>query len=63
MIKALERMGERMLGRVLPNATAKAFCTPWSQCVYCGGSCYREVYHAADCSTDYYACCDHSSHC
>ena len=58
MIKSVERMGERLLARVLPTQSARAGCIPQTYCSYCGSGVYKRIWIYADCSWDSSACAD-----
>jgi hypothetical protein len=51
MINAMARAGDRLLARLLPQATAGAFCNPQTYCVWCGSYWYSRVWVYADCSS------------
>ena len=59
MLKLLERSGEQLLARLLPQATARAFCRPQTYCNFCGvigPYAYRRVWIYADCSSESAGC-------
>jgi hypothetical protein len=56
MLNLLERSGERLLARLLPQATARAFCRPQTYCTWCATGAYRRVWIYADCSSESSAC-------
>ncbi|WP_432989676.1 hypothetical protein [Dactylosporangium sp. CA-233914] len=58
MINTVEKLGLRLLARLVPQTEAKAFCIPQWLCSYCGsGPRYRSVYQNADCSYSDYGFC------
>ncbi|GHJ43346.1 hypothetical protein Cs7R123_06880 [Catellatospora sp. TT07R-123] len=54
----LERAGERLLAKLVPNITANAVCTPYYWCEECPHSGGRRQlnYYSANCTVSYGTC-------
>lgn len=58
MIQFMERVGEKLLTRLLPTAKAAAWCTPYNTCVWCAPGNYKRKYVDGDCNIWYGPCGD-----
>jgi len=56
MINLIGMAGERLFARLLPKASAAAFCRPQTYCEACLGYYLRRVWIFADCSVETGGC-------
>jgi len=59
MIDLIGKVGERLFVRLLPKASAAAFCMPQTYCQVCGGGGYvgyQRIWIYADCGVGYGSC-------
>lgn len=56
MIRRLEKLGERLLGLVVPNVTAAAGCPPDPWCAVCGTCYLKRCYYHPTCNVSCGSC-------